>query len=81
MRGMDYSGVEMDLSVSRQGAGASVGADLCKARQAKSVFSIRSLVDLTDHPEPRENGNADESKSYDIYLNKVEYKIVIIEYP
>lgn len=50
LSGMDYNGcgLEMDLTTSRPREGS---MDACKSRQAKSVFSIRSLVDLGDNSE------------------------------
>lgn len=45
---MDSGGVEMDLSTRPRDHPAQ---DSCKMRVAKSVFSIRSLVDLGDAAE------------------------------
>ncbi|RZC38073.1 hypothetical protein BDFB_013489 [Asbolus verrucosus] len=52
---MDSECVEMDLST-RQRDGAHQD-NACKMRVAKSVFSIRSLVDLGDAAETEANGD------------------------
>lgn len=52
---MDSECVEMDLSTRPREPQA---PDSCKVRVAKSVFSIRSLVDLGDGSEKLEDGEA-----------------------
>jgi hypothetical protein len=53
---MDSECVEMDLST-RQRDGVAHQDNGCKMRVAKSVFSIRSLVDLGDAGETVDNGD------------------------
>lgn len=50
---MDSECVEMDLSTRPRDR---IAQDGCKMRVAKSVFSIRSLVDLGDGSEKYEDG-------------------------
>lgn len=75
---MDFNAcaVEMDLTTSRPREPQPPGADGCKARAAKSVFSIRSLVDLADNGEPVENINGDaDSESHYLLFQRLAMNI------
>lgn len=45
---MDFNGCAVEMDLTTAARPRDPGPDQCKSRAAKSVFSIRSLVDLGD---------------------------------